>query len=310
MVARAQEARKVAVVGVLWHAGNEQEEAIFLGAFRKGLTDLGYIEGKNIKLENRFAAENYERFNSMAHELVNLKVDVLFAVTPPASLAAQRATSMIPIVFIIDPDPVARKLVDSLARPGANITGLTAALGDLTGKRLEALREVIPDLTRVALLVNPTSPLTAGNIDTSRTTASALGIAVQPIEVRTPSDFEPAFSLIVKGGFGGVHVQCDSLNYNERHRIADLSLRERLPCAFCQREYVDAGGLISYGVGFRAEFYRAAIYIDKILKGEKPGDIPVERPTKFELVVNLKTARALGLTIPAPLLARADEVIE
>jgi putative tryptophan/tyrosine transport system substrate-binding protein len=311
VVARSQQNRKVPVVGVLWHAGNEQQEANYLGALRKGLVDLGYVEGKNILLENRFAAENYDRFDAMARELAGLKVDVIVAVTRAAALAAQRATSTIPVVFIIDPDPVASKLVSSFAHPGANITGLTAVAGDLSDKRLEILADAIPGLTRIALLLNARSTLKASYIEKTRGAAAARGILqVKSIEVGSPSDLAEAFSTIADEGFGGVSVPGDAMLYNERRLIAELALRNRLPSAFDLREHVEAGGLLSYGATFRTAFYRLATYVDKVVKGEKPADIPVERPTKLELVVNLKTANALGLVISEAFLLRADEVIE
>ena len=311
LVTRAQQARKVPLIGVLWHARNEDEEAIYLSALWNGLADLGYVPGKTLVLENRFAAENYQRFNEMASELVNLKVDVLVAVTPPAVLAAQRATSTIPILFIIDPDPVGRKLVSSFAHPGGNITGLTAmAAGDQGVKRLEILRDSIPNLSRVAFLVNVTSPAAVSTIEATKAAASTLGIAVHPIEVRTPEDLEVAFLTIVKGDFGGISIHSDSMLYNERRRIAELALQSKLPYISGLREFVEAGGLMSYGPNFRTSFYRAATYIYKILKGESPADIPVEQPTKLELVVNLKTAKAIEIAIPETVLSRADEVIE
>ena len=310
LVARAQQNRKRSVIGVLWHAGNEQEEANYLAALRKGLTDLGYVEGQDIVLANRFAAENYDRFKGMAKELVDLNVDVIVSVTPPATLAAQRATSTIPIVFIIEPDPVARKLVHSLAHPGGHITGLTALIGDQSAKRLELLKDAIPNLSRAAFIVNATAPTAVSNIETARAAASTLAIEVQPIEVRTPADLDEAFSKIAEGNFGGVSLASDSMLFNERKHIAELALRSKLPYVSNLREFVEVGGLMSYGTSFRAAFYRAATYIDKIIKGEKPADIPVEQPTRFELVINLKTAKAIGITIPPQLLARADEVIE
>jgi putative tryptophan/tyrosine transport system substrate-binding protein len=310
LASRAQQTRKIPVVGVLWHAGNEEEEAVYLGALRKGLLDLGYVDGHNITLVNRFAAEDYARFNELAKELVDLKIDVLVAVTPPASLAAQRATSTIPVVFVIIPESVASKLVNSFARPGGNITGVAASAGDQTAKRFELLKDALGAVRRVAFVVNATSPITIGNVETVRAAVPALGMTVHPVEVREPGDIERAFSMIVKEGFDGAVMQCDAMLYNERKRIADVSLREQIPGMFCVREFVEAGGMMSYGVSFSASFYRVAAYVDKILKGEKPADIPVELPTKYELVINLKTAKALGLQIPAQLLARADEVIE
>ena len=217
---------------MLWHAGNEEEEANYLAALRKGLADLGYVEGQNIILVNRFAAENYARFNELAKELVDLKVDLIVAVTPPAPLAAQRATSTIPIVFVIVPEAIATKLVNSLARPGGNVTGISATAGDQTAKRFEFLKDAIGSLRQVAFVVNATSPITAGNVETVRATVPALGMDVHPVEVREPGDLEQAFSMIAKDGLGGAVMQCDAMLYNERKRVADLSLRERIPACF------------------------------------------------------------------------------
>jgi putative ABC transport system substrate-binding protein len=310
--ARAQRAGRITPrVGVLWHAGNEQEEAIYLEAFRQGLRDLGYVEGKNIALENRFAAEQYDRFSSLAAELVGLKVDVLVAVTVPAALAAQGATTTIPVVFILVPDPIGIGLVKSLAHPGGNVTGLSQTAFDIAAKKLELFKEAIVDLSRVAFLVNPGNRAVAHRyVEVTQAGAGPLSVIVQPVEVRASDELKRAFSAITQDGVHGVVVMPDGMFFNERSRIAELSLEHRLPTMMFNKETVQAGGLMSYGPSTPALFRRAATYIEKILKGAKPSDLPVEQPTKFELIINLKTARALGLTVPPTLLVRADEVIE
>ena len=298
-------------VGILWHAANEEEEAIYLGAVRLGLGDFGYVEGSNIILENRFPAEVPERFISLAADLAAIKVDVLVAINRIAALAAQRATSTIPIIFVAVPDPVGAKLVASLARPGGNITGLSNFATDLTAKRVEFLKEIVSSVSRVALLVNPNDKATSQlYIEEAQTAAHKLDITLYPIEVRSPSDLEPAFLKMQEHRVDGIVVSQDGLFYATRKNIADLALAHRLPAAVYSRETVDAGALASYGPSNFGIFRRSAYYIDKILKGAKPFDLPVEQPTKFEFIVNLKTAKLLDLTVPPTLLARADEVIE
>jgi putative tryptophan/tyrosine transport system substrate-binding protein len=309
--AHAQQRGRIPRVGVLWHAGSAEEEAIYLGAFEQGLKSLGYVDGRTIALENRFPNEQPDRFASLAAELVALKVEVLVAVTPLAALAAQRATTTIPIVFLLVPDPVDRKLVSSLARPGGNITGLSNVSLDLTAKRLEFLKETFPGAKRVALLVNASDQRTMQrHITESKAAATVLGLDVQPIEVRSIGDFEEAFDKIAEGHLEVVVIFPDGLLYQARGLIAQSSLKRRLPLMAWSRETLQAGGLMSYGPDVPAIFRRAATYIDKILKGETPADLPVEQPTKFEFLVNLKTAKALGLEISPMLLSRADEVIE
>jgi putative tryptophan/tyrosine transport system substrate-binding protein len=311
LAARAQQRRQVPRVGVLWHAGSAEEEAIYLGAFQQGLNSLGYIDGQTISLEHRFPNEQPERFVSLAAELVSLKVDVLVAVTRPAAVAAQRATATIPIVFIVVPDPVGTKLVDSLARPGGNVTGLTHIAVELSAKRLALFKEVFPRMSRAALVVNANDPQGMHRyIDETQTAATTLGLTVVPVEVRSLEDFVPAFDQIVAAGLEGVVLPADGLFYQGRAKLAQLALARRVPLMVYSRETLEAGALMSYGSDQRAIFRRAAIYVDKILKGEKPADLPVEQPTKFEFLVNLKTAKALGLTIPEAFLLRADEVIE
>lgn len=309
--ARAQQSNRPPVVGILWHAGSEQEEAIFLGAFRRGLRDLGYVEGRNIVLVNTYAAEQYERFASNATELVVQKVDVIVAVTRPAALAAQQATKIIPIVAVVVPDPVASGLVKSLARPGGNITGLSNMGVDLSAKRVELLSEAVAGLHRVVLLVNSEdADLARQFVADSRAAAALLQFEAQVIDVRAPEDLAPAFAKMPPSERVGVIVNNDPMLLNERERIADLAIARGLPTMVFMGPMVRAGGLMSYGPNIPAIFRRSASLVDKILKGTHPADLPVEQPTDYELVINLKTAKALGLTIPPTLLARADEVIE
>jgi putative ABC transport system substrate-binding protein len=277
----------------------------------EGLKGLGYVDGKTIALEHRFPNEIPELFVSLAAELAALKPDVMVAVTRPAAIAAQRATTTIPTVFIVVPDPVGTKLVNSLARPGGNITGLTHIAVELSAKRLAFFKEAFPRASRAALLVNANDPQGMRRyIDESQVAAVVLGVTVQPVEVRSLGDFGVAFDKIVAEHLEGVLVPADGLFYQGRVRLAQTALQSRLPLVVYSRETLEAGALMSYGADQRAIFRRAAVYIDKILKGEKPADFLVEQPTKFEFLINLKTAKALGLTIPESFLVRADEVIE
>ena len=307
----AQPAARMPTVGVLWHAGSAEEEAIYLGAFREGLTGLGYIEGKTIRLEHRFPNEQPERFVSQAAELAALKVDLIVAVTRLAALAAQRATTSIPIVFIAVPDPVGTKLVESVARPGGNITGLTQIAVELSAKRLELLKAIMPGLSRAALLVNGNDPQGSHRyIEETQAAGDTLRVAVQPVEVRALSDLDSAFDRVVASRAQAMMVPGDGLFYQGRALIAQAGLTRHLPVMVISREMLEAGALASYGADVRALFRRTAVYIDKILKGARPATLPVEGPTRFEFLINLKVARAIGLTIPPPLLQRADQVLE
>jgi putative ABC transport system substrate-binding protein len=308
---RSQEAKKIPRVGVLWHARNAEEEGVYFTALQRGFRDLGYVEGQTVALEHRFPAEQYERFNTISAELVGLKVDVIIAVSWPAAVAAQRATTTIPIIFVVVPDPVGMKLVDSLGRPGGNITGVSQMATDIIGKRLEIFKEAIPRLSSVGLLLNPDAPVLARrNLEEVRAAAARLNVAVHPLEVRQPEDFEAAFAIIDRLHVDGIFTGIDPMIYNERKRIAELAQLRRLPTMVHIGEMVHDGCLITYAPNYPALYHRTATYVDKVLKGQKPGDLPVEQPTKFDLVINIKTAKALGLTIPTTLLARADEVIE
>jgi putative ABC transport system substrate-binding protein len=280
-------------------------------AFRQGLRDLGWVEGQNIVIEFRVAEGQLDRLPALATELVRLKVDVIVATPTPGALAAKSATATIPIVGISLTDPVGLGLIPSLARPSGNVTGVSYSVAaDIFGKDLELLREAVPKVRRVAVLANPAGPTHALILDNIKTAARSLGLPLLPVGAGGPGDFDGAFATMTREHVGAVLVVTDPTYIAHRARLADLATRNRLPSMFTQRADVEAGGLMSYGPSFAAMYRRAAGYVDKILKGAKPADLPVEQPTTFELVINLKTAKALGLTIPPSVLARADEVIE
>ena len=311
VAARAQRSpNKIPFVGVLWHAGSAEEEDVYLSVLRKAFRDLGYIEGKNIQLEHRFPAENPDRFRKLARELVESKVDAIIAVSALGAIELKKLTSTIPIVFVVVADPVGLGLVESLARPGGNVTGLSLMTIDLSGKRLALLKEALPTLSRVALLVDPTDPFKQRSIKANQVAAEALGISIWPAEVAAPNDVEPVFAKIVQDRADGVVIGTGALLFNLRARIGASVMAHRLPALAYIAEEVPPGLLMSYGQDFPDYFRRAAAYIDKILNGAKPADLPVEQPTQFKLLLNLKTAKALGITVPPSLLARADEVIE
>ena len=277
-------------------------------AFAQRLRELGWIEGRNLAIEYRWADARSERFAEIAAEFVRLKVDVIVT-GGNAAVAAKRASSAVPIVFALVDDPIGMGLIASLSRPGGNVTGLAVQATDLAGKRLALLREVVPGLRRLAIMVNvdyPSAVLEMGEIQTA---AGMLGLEVAPLEIRRAEDIAPAFEAL-KGRAEALYVVGDALVMTHRVRINTLALAARLPTSFNYREYVEAGGLMSYGANLSDLFRRAADYVDKILRGAKPGDLPVEQPTRFSLIINLTTAKALGLEIPPTLLARADEVIE
>ena len=289
--------------------GSPTSFATRLAAFRGGLRDLGYAED-SVFIEQRWAEGREELLSGLAAELVRVRVAILVAVGTPASMAAKRATETIPIVMVAVGDPVGTGLVASLARPGGNITGLSNLAAELTGKLLDLLREIVPGLARVAVLRNPGNPVHAVYQHEAQIAAERVGVRLQSVEARKLEDFDVVFAAMVRQQAGGLIVLPDPLNLSARARIAELATRTRLPAIYATRDYADAGGLASYGPYTHDLYRRAAVYVDRILKGAKPGDLPVEQPTKFELVINLKTAKALGLTIPPSLLARADQVIE
>jgi putative ABC transport system substrate-binding protein len=309
--ATAQQTKKIAQIGFLHPGLSEGAPSPQLEGLRQGLRELGYVEGKNITIEYRFAEGKLERLPALAAELVRLKVDVIVAAGgTPAILAAKNATSAIPIVFPTVGDPVALGIVASLARPGGNITGLTIRNPEFSGKRLELLKEVVPRARRVAVLGQEANTANALDFEEMQPAASALRLELQHIKVRSPNDFESAFSKMTGTVRAtGLFLQSSILFFDNRKRIADLTTRSRLPAICDVRELAEAGVLMSYGSD-RFELYRrAATYVDKILKGVKPADLPVEQPMKFEFVINLRTAKQIGLTIPANVLARADRVI-
>jgi putative ABC transport system substrate-binding protein len=309
LAARAQQPSKVARIGFL---GNSTAalEVNLVGPFRDGLRKLGYEEGRDIVIEYRWADGRYERFPGLVGELVALKVDVIVTAGTPASVAVKNATTTIPLVMVAVGDPVATGLVGSLARPGGNITGLTSMSVEMEGKRLELLREVIPKVSHIAVLWNAASPIQIIEEAEVRAAAQVLGMKMLSLGVSTREQIDEALATIMRERPDALLILADRLFLHHRMRIMDFAAEERLPGVHAYRELVDAGGLMSYGPSYADMHRRAAIYVDKILKGAKPADLPVERPTKFELVINLKAARALGLTIPPSIILRADEVIE
>jgi putative tryptophan/tyrosine transport system substrate-binding protein len=310
LVAGAQQPKKMHRIGVLWHGANAEEEAIYLAALRQGLRDFGYVEGQNIVLEMRFPAEQYERFFVLAAELAQQKPDVLVSAAGIAAVACHRATTTIPIVSVNVPDPVGRKLVASLNRPGGNLTGLSNMAVELARKRIELAKEMITDLSRVALLVNTSDEIgSRAYIGQGEAAGSQLGVTVAPVGVRNASDLEGAISKISADNFQAISVTHDGLFYVQRKRLADLALEKRLPTIGFASEQWQDGMLATYGPNVPALYRRAGAFIDKILKGVNPADLPVEQPTKFELLINLKTAKTLGVTVPPTILSRADDVI-
>ena len=308
VTARAQQPGKRPIVGFLGDSTpvGESERA---AAFARRLHDLGWIEGRTIAIEYRWADGRSERLAEIAAEFVQLKMDVIVAGGTPPVLAAMQATSIIPIVFASAGDPVGTGLVASLARPGGNVTGLSVLAVDLAGKRLDLLREVVSGFGRLAIMGNVGNPIILNELAELQAAAGRLGLQVDRLEIQRPQDIAPALEA-VKGRADAVYVCQDLLTVGNRMRINTLALGARLPVMHASREHIEAAGLMSYGPNFLDLYRRAGDYVDKILRGAKPGDLPVEQPTKFELVINLTTARALGLTIPESLLARADEVIE
>ena len=271
---------------------------------------MGYVEGQNIRIESRWAEGEYDRLPDLSAELVRLKVDVIFAFSAQAIQVAKQATATIPIVMGGINDPVATGFVESLAKPGGNITGLSAMAPEAFGKQLEIVKEVVPTVTHVAVLVNPRNAGTSSQLRHAHDAARSLKLQLQPIEVTRPNDIDSAFATMPKLGVEAVVVLVDALFLDQRTRIVELAARRRLPSLYGLIDFVEAGGLMSYGANDTERFRRLASFVDRILKGAKPGDLPVEQPTKFELVINLKTAKALGLTIPQSILTRADEIIQ
>jgi putative tryptophan/tyrosine transport system substrate-binding protein len=304
----AQQPKKVHRIGFLV-PGSASGYASLVDAFRQGLRELGYVEGKNIIIEYRYTEGKEGPLPELAADLVRLKVDVIVTASTPDALVTKQRTGTIPIVMAVSGDPLGSGLVASLARPGGNVTGLTSIASDLSGKRLELLKEVVPRISRLAVLGNPSNVLTASTMRETEVAAQALQVKPQILEVRGPDDFETAFQAATKGRADALIVLPDPVFTGQRRRIVDVAAKSRLAAIFYTKEFVEAGGLMSYGPNFSDLFRRAATYVDKILKGAKPADLPVEQPTKFELVINLKAAKQIGLTIPPNVLARADKVI-
>jgi putative ABC transport system substrate-binding protein len=303
LAVEAQRSGKVPIIGIL-------TAAIQPDGFREGLRDLGYIDGQNITIVQRAAGGRNERFPELVAELLGLKVDVIVSSATPAVRAAKQATGSVPIVMAGLTDPIAAGLVQGLARPGGNVTGLTNIFIELSGKRLELLKEAVPYLSRVAVLANPDHPGYRLAFKLSQEVAERLEVRLVSAEVRRAGDFDAVFASIVKERADGLSVLPDPITAFHRRHVAEFAQAKRLPAVYATREWPEAGGLLSYGTHWSDVWRRAAAYVDKILKGAKPADLPVEQPTKFELVINLKTAKAIGLKIPPSLLQRADQVIE
>jgi putative ABC transport system substrate-binding protein len=309
LAAEAQQAGKLHRIGFL---GNSTAalEANLVGPFREGLRELGYVEGQNIAIEYRWAEGKYERFPGLIAELLAQRVEVIVTAGTPATQAVKKATTSVPLVMVGVGDPVASGIVVSLKRPGGNITGVTSIADETQGKRLELLREILPTASSIAVLSNPENQSLGPVLNELRAAAKVLGMKVQVFDVKTAGDLEEAFKAIVRARPGVLQVMGDRLFLHNRQRIVDFATKQHLPAVAVHPELVEAGGLFSFGPSYPGMHRRAAYFVDRILKGMKPADLPVERPTKFEFVINLKTAKALGLTIPPSVLARADQLIE
>jgi putative ABC transport system substrate-binding protein len=308
LAVRAQQAGKVQIIGFLGSL-SQSAQSTWTAAFVQRLREHGWIEDRTVAIDYRWAEGRGERFAEIAAEFVRLKVDVIVTAGTDAVIAVKRATSVIPIVFGTAGDPVANGLVESLARPGGNVTGLSNQSADIAGKRLDILREVVPGLRRLAVMANITSSIGRLEMREVQAAARTLGLEVTTLEIRRAEDIAPAIQAL-NGGADALYVVTEPLVNTNRVQINTLALGARLPTLHGQKPYVEAGGLMSYGSNIPDLFRRAADYVDKILRGAKPADLPIEQPTQFDLVINLRTARALGLTLPGTLLARADEIIE
>jgi putative ABC transport system substrate-binding protein len=309
VIAEAQQPASVPRIGLL-SPFSPSSTALWRQAFLQGLRDLGWIEGKNISIEYRYAEGKSDRLPDLAADLVRLNVNIIVASVNTDALVAKKATGIIPIVMASAGDPVATGLVESLARPGGNITGLSQMAPEMAGKRLELLNEMVPKLSRVAVLWNPQGTTSALNWKEIQPPARHLGVQLHSLEARSSKDFDKVFEDATRERVGALAIMPDQLFAGNLKRIADLAAKSRMPSIFHLTEFVDSGGLVAYGPDRSDQFRRAAIYVDKILKGAKPADLPVEQPIKFELVINLKAAKQIGLTIPPNVLARADRVIK
>jgi putative ABC transport system substrate-binding protein len=309
--ADAQQPAKIARIGFLIATSASVSDRLDrLEAFRQGLRELGYIEGQNIRIEYRYAEGKLDRLPALAAELVHLKLDVIVTGGSTSNRAAKDATATIPIVMTQDEDPVGNGLVASLARPGGNITGLSNVGADLVGKRLELLKEIVPKVSRIAVFVAQAHQRNATLMKEIEATAQALGLRLQILTLREAKDIEPAFQSTSKGRAGAILVEANPVLLSQRSKVTDFAVRSRLPVIYNREEYLEAGGLMIYAASITDLYRRAATYVDKILKGAKPADLPVEQPMKFEFVINLKAAKQIGLTVPPNVLARADRVIK
>lgn len=309
-VAEAQQSKKLWRIGFLSSVSPEQYAHLY-AAFVQGLRDLGYIEGQNIVIEARWAEGKTDRLPELAADLVRLKVDVIVSTGGTVTaVAVKKVTTTIPIVFTAGGDLVRVGLISSLARPGGNVTGLSMLTTEMGIKRLELVKETFPKIRRVGVMANPVNPAYAIQVAEAQAAAKSLALQVEIMEVKDPKDFESGFSKIAEKGAGALLILTDVMFNAERQRIADLAIKKRLPAIYEFREFVEAGGLMSYGTNIVAVYRRLATYVDKIVKGARPGEIPVEQPTNFEFFINLKTAKQIGVTIPPNVLARADKVIK
>jgi putative ABC transport system substrate-binding protein len=309
LAARAQQAGKVWRIGML-DTTSAALNAKNLDGFRAGMRALGYVEGQNLVIDYRSADGRLERLPALAAELTGLKCDVIVTRGTPPALAAKAATSTIPIVMASIGEPVETGMVQSLSRPGGNVTGLSAFTTELTQKRVELLKELVPGIRRIGFLDNMSNRSVPAQWDETKLAAQSLGLEALMFDVRKPEDIAPSFEVAITKGVNALTVGNDSVTLATRHPIAELAARHRLPTVYASREFIDAGGLIAYGAHYPDLYRRAAGYVDRIFKGAKPADLPVEQPTRLEIVINLKTAKSLGLTVPLTLLGRADEVVE
>jgi putative ABC transport system substrate-binding protein len=304
------DSRRVWKIGILWHAANLEQEAVMFEPFARGMHELGYVEGQNLVLEHTFVDENFDLFDSRARELLDRKVDLILASNGPAAAAAAKATKTVPIVFATSGDPLKLGLIESFRRPGANVTGLTLFASELTLKHLDLLRELVPDLSRVAILWNPSNGEHAATLNAAERAAGSLNLQIVAVGAKGPEELAAAFATIEKAGVGGLVVLVDSMLRVNRKSIVALAAQSRLPAVYATRDYVEDGGLMGYGACVPCNFYHSAKYVDVILKGGKPADMPVQQPTRFITLVNLSAAKALGINLPPSVMLRADEVIE
>ena len=308
--ASGQNPAKIWKVGILWHAANLAEEEVMFRPFAEGMRELGYVEGRNVIFDHTYVDENYDLFQARAKELVDRKVDVILASVPAAAAAARTVSKTIPVVFATSGDPVKLGLVESLRRPGGNLTGLSLFYPELTAKHLEMLRDILPGISRVAILSNPNNADADVALREAERAAAALNLHAVPVGAKAPEELPAAFATIAKADVDGMIVLGDAMLRVNRKAVVALAAFSRLPAIYGPRDYAEAGGLVAYGVCIPCNFRRSAAFIDKIFKGANASDLPVEQPTRLNLTINLRTAKALDLKVPTALLARADEVIE